>query len=191
MFAGHMGAALAIGRAEPGINVGILVFAALMLDVLLWTFVLLGWESVTIPADFASTHQAAFNFPWSHGLAANAAPQGGASLGLGRAGYACALRAASGRFPVWTRPLLAVRRARAPASALSRQVGDEPWPLIGGKQSWILGVVRSDFLSFSEKRIRNPIARSQHDPKYWRGLPTCQCPKMPVLRRSPARGGKP
>jgi hypothetical protein len=70
MFAGHVGAALAIGRAEPEINVGIFAFAALWLDVLLWSLVLLGWESVTIPADFASTHQAKFVFPWSHGLAA-------------------------------------------------------------------------------------------------------------------------
>jgi hypothetical protein len=70
MFAGHVGAALAIGRAEPEINVGIFVFAALLPDVLLWILVLLGWESVTIPADFASTHQAAYVFPWSHGLLA-------------------------------------------------------------------------------------------------------------------------
>jgi hypothetical protein len=73
MFAGHVGAALAIGRGEPQINAGIFVFAALLLDVLLWIFVLLGWESVTIPADFASTHQAAFVFPWSHGLLASIA----------------------------------------------------------------------------------------------------------------------
>jgi hypothetical protein len=70
MFAGHVGAALATGRAEPEINVGIFVFAALLLVVLLWILVLLGWESVTIPADFASTHQAEYVFPWSHGLLA-------------------------------------------------------------------------------------------------------------------------
>jgi len=73
MFAGHIGAALAIGRAEPGVNVGMFVTAALLLDLLLWLFVLLGWESVAIPADFVSTHQAQFLFPYSHGLLASVA----------------------------------------------------------------------------------------------------------------------
>ena len=71
MFAGHIGAALAIGRAAPDINVGIFVTAALLLDLLLWLFVLLGWEFVAIPADFASTHQPGFVFPYSHGLLAS------------------------------------------------------------------------------------------------------------------------
>jgi hypothetical protein len=73
MFAGHVGAALVIGRAERRINIGAFVFAALLLDVVLWLFILLGWETVTIPADFASTHQAAFQFPYSHGLLASLA----------------------------------------------------------------------------------------------------------------------
>ena len=48
MFAGHIGAALAIGRAERAVNVGVFVAAALLLDFLLWLFVLLGWESVAV-----------------------------------------------------------------------------------------------------------------------------------------------
>jgi hypothetical protein len=71
MFAGHIGAALAIGRAERRVNVGLFIAAALMLDFLLWLFVLAGWESVAIPADFADTHQAEFVFPYSHGLLAS------------------------------------------------------------------------------------------------------------------------
>ena len=71
MFAGHIGAALAIGRAERSVNVGAFIVAALLLDFLLWLFVLLGWESVAIPADFAKTHQAEFVFPYSHGLVAS------------------------------------------------------------------------------------------------------------------------
>lgn len=71
MFAGHIGAALALGRAEPELNVGVLVAAALLLDILLWLFVLLGWESVVLPANFVSTHQAEFVFPYSHGLLAS------------------------------------------------------------------------------------------------------------------------
>ena len=73
MFAGHMGAALVIGRAERRVNVGAFIFAALLLDVALWLFVLLGWESVSIPTNFASTHQPEFVFPYSHGLLASVA----------------------------------------------------------------------------------------------------------------------
>ena len=72
MFAGHVGAALIIGRAERRVNVGVLATAALLLDVLLWLFILAGWESVIIPANFATTHQAEFVFPYSHGLLASA-----------------------------------------------------------------------------------------------------------------------
>ncbi len=71
MFAGHIGVALAIGRIERGVNVGVFIAAALLLDFLLWLFVLLGWESVTIPENFASTHQPEFSFPYSHGLIAS------------------------------------------------------------------------------------------------------------------------
>lgn len=70
MFAGHVGAALAIGCMERRINVGTFVFAAFLLDVLLWLFVLVGWESVKIPPNFAATHQPEFVFPHSHGLLA-------------------------------------------------------------------------------------------------------------------------
>jgi len=73
MFAGHVGAALAIGRAERRVNVGAFVFAALLLDVVLWLFVLVGWESVIIPANFTATHQPQFVFPYSHGLLASVA----------------------------------------------------------------------------------------------------------------------
>lgn len=64
---------MAIGRAQREVNVGVFIAAALLLDMLLWLFVLLGWETVTIPANFASTHQPRFVFPYSHGLAAGMA----------------------------------------------------------------------------------------------------------------------
>lgn len=70
MFAGHVGAALVIGRAERRVNIGVFVGAALLLDLVLWVFVLLGWESIRLPADFARTHQPEFTFPYSHGLVA-------------------------------------------------------------------------------------------------------------------------
>lgn len=68
MFAGHVGVALAAGRAERRANVGVFVAAVLLLDLALWLLVLLGLESVAIPANFASTHQPEFVFPYSHGL---------------------------------------------------------------------------------------------------------------------------
>ena len=70
MFAGHVGAGLAIGSLERRINVGVFIFAAVLIDFMLWLFVLLGRESVIIPADYAATHQPEFVFPYSHGLLA-------------------------------------------------------------------------------------------------------------------------
>ena len=92
MFAGHVGAALALGRMERRVNVGWLVLAALWLDAVLWCFVLLGWEAVTIPADFANTHQPAFVFPFSHGLLASL----GWSVLAGAVAWGC-LRASAAR----------------------------------------------------------------------------------------------
>ena len=71
MFAGHVGAGLAIGRAERRVNVGVFVALALLLDLVLWVAVLSGWESVAIPPDFTQTHQPEFVFPYSHGLLAS------------------------------------------------------------------------------------------------------------------------
>ena len=71
MFAGHIGVALAIGSVERRVNVGVFIGAALLLDFVLWLLVLLGWESVTIPANFANTHQPDFVFPYSHSLLAS------------------------------------------------------------------------------------------------------------------------
>lgn len=70
MFAGHLGVAMAIGHVEKRVNVGAYAFAALGLDVALWLFILAGWETVFIPADFVATHQPLFEFPYSHGLMA-------------------------------------------------------------------------------------------------------------------------
>ena len=70
MFSGHIGVALAIGRAERRVNPGVFIVAALLLDVVLWVCVLLGWESVSIPADYPR-HQPKFIFPYSHSLLAS------------------------------------------------------------------------------------------------------------------------
>jgi hypothetical protein len=71
MFAGHVGAALVLKRAERRVNLGVLILAALLLDVLLWLFVLAGLERVIVPADYASRHYVTFVFPYSHSLAAS------------------------------------------------------------------------------------------------------------------------
>lgn len=70
MFAGHLGVAFAAARVERRVNVGVLAAASLLVDLLLWLFILLGWESAAIPADFPRTHQPEFVFPYSHGLLA-------------------------------------------------------------------------------------------------------------------------
>ena len=95
MFAGHIGAGLALARAEPRVNAGLFVTAALLLDLVLWLLVLLGLEKVSIPSNFASTHQPEFEFPYSHSLL-------GALAWSGVAAAACAvafprLRSARGR----------------------------------------------------------------------------------------------
>lgn len=70
MLIGHVGAGLALGSAERRLNPGLVVLAAVWLDVLLWSFVLFGWESVAVPADYASRHLLTFTFPYSHSLLA-------------------------------------------------------------------------------------------------------------------------
>jgi hypothetical protein len=68
MFVGHLGAGLAATRLAPRVNLGALFLAAMLLDALLWVFVLLGLEQVHVPADFGTVHYLTFTFPYSHGL---------------------------------------------------------------------------------------------------------------------------
>lgn len=134
MFAGHIGVALALGRAERRVNVALFVAAALLLDVVLWTLVLLGRESVAIPADFAQAHQPAFVFPWSHGLAAALA---WSALAAGVAWIACrrrpaarapvALLAAAAVFSHWLLDALVHRPELPLAGAGSATVGLALW----------------------------------------------------------------
>lgn len=72
MFAGHIGIAFAAARLEPRVSLGTLTVASLLLDILLWLFVLVGWESVSFPSTFSMTHQPEFVFPYSHGVLAGA-----------------------------------------------------------------------------------------------------------------------
>jgi hypothetical protein len=70
VFAGHVGAALIVKRAAPGVGLGKLVAGALLLDSLLGVFVLAGLEQVKIPDDYPILHYLQFDFPVSHGFLA-------------------------------------------------------------------------------------------------------------------------
>ena len=84
MFAGHIGAGLALGAIEHRRNPGVLVLAALLSDGVLWLLVLAGVERVIVPPDYAARHYLGFVFPDSHGLLATVAW----SMGIGLAAAA-------------------------------------------------------------------------------------------------------
>ena len=97
MFVGHLGAGLAAKRMEPRLGLGVLWLAAMLLDVLLWIFVLLGLEEVHVPENFGEVHYLTFTFPYSHGLIA--------SLSWSVAAFGVAARAGGMREPGrWSRP---------------------------------------------------------------------------------------
>lgn len=129
-----MGVALAIGRVERRVNVGVFVGASLLLDAALWVFVLLGWETVEIGEDFASTHQPHFVFPYSHGLAAAAlwsalaAALGWAALSTPRGARARAVALlAAAVFSHWLLDALVHRPEMPLAGAGSPAVGLGLW----------------------------------------------------------------
>ena len=68
MGIGHVALALGASRAAPRLNVGWLVFAAVLADFLLGIFAALGMERAAVPADYAHKHYLLFSFPYSHGL---------------------------------------------------------------------------------------------------------------------------
>ena len=70
MGIGHIALGLACKRAEPRVNVGVFVFAALLADFLLGLFAFAGMETAHVPDDYAHLHYLTFTFPYSHGLAA-------------------------------------------------------------------------------------------------------------------------
>lgn len=70
MFVGHLGAGLAAKAVRREVNLGVAMGAALLLDAVLWLFVLAGWEEMIVPADYAQKHFLLFDFPLSHSLVA-------------------------------------------------------------------------------------------------------------------------
>jgi len=134
MFAGHVGAALAFGRAERRVNIGAFVAAALLLDIVLWLFVIVGWESVTIPASFRSRHQPEFVFPYSHSLVASLVwsvlAAGGVWSAYARLGPARARAAgliAAAVFSHWLLDVLVHRPEMPLFGATSQAVGFALW----------------------------------------------------------------
>jgi hypothetical protein len=71
MGVGHLAIGLMLKRAEPRVNLGLLFFAALLLDLLLGVFYWLGLEQASIPTHYENAHSVAFSFPYSHGLLAS------------------------------------------------------------------------------------------------------------------------
>jgi hypothetical protein len=72
MFIGHLGAGLALKKMDRSTNVGWFVGSVLLLDLLLWILVLLGFEFVIIPTNYPEIHYLSFQFPYSHSLVASA-----------------------------------------------------------------------------------------------------------------------
>ena len=70
MFVGHIGVGMILRKAAPEINLGVLLLASLLLDMLLGIFVLVGWEQIVVPANYARLHYLNFIFPYSHSLVA-------------------------------------------------------------------------------------------------------------------------
>jgi hypothetical protein len=70
MFVGHVGVALGLHRAERRVHPAALIAGAMLLDLLLWVFVLAGWEQIELPTDYSRHHYLMFVFPYSHGLLA-------------------------------------------------------------------------------------------------------------------------
>jgi hypothetical protein len=93
MFVGHLGAGLGARRAAPGVSLGVLFLAALLLDAALWVFVLLGLETVHFPPGSTGPRYPTFTFPYSHGLIASFvwATAAGLLAGCSRAGLRACL----------------------------------------------------------------------------------------------------
>lgn len=134
MFAGHVGAGLALGSLERRINVGVFIFAAVLIDFLLWAFVLFGWESVIITADYPATHQPAFTFPFSHGLLSAVSWSGLAGMAafyyyrrLDKAGFRAAALVAMAVISHWLLDALVHVPELPVAGAASMKVGLGLW----------------------------------------------------------------
>ena len=70
MIIGQIGIGIILKTFVKRFNLGWIIAATLLLDVVLWVFVLFGIESYYIPSNYDQFHFFAFDFPYSHGLLA-------------------------------------------------------------------------------------------------------------------------
>lgn len=68
MGVGHAALAAGAAKAFPRMNVGWLIVAAFLADLLLGIFAAMGLEHAIVPPDYATKHYLLFSFPYSHGL---------------------------------------------------------------------------------------------------------------------------
>lgn len=69
MFVGHIAVGFAAKRAAPKTSLGTLVLAAVLLDVLVWMFVVGGLEHITVRPGITATNALdLYDYPFSHSL---------------------------------------------------------------------------------------------------------------------------
>ena len=68
MFIGHLGAGMAMRKFDKKTNLAWFFVSVLFLDLLLYIFVLLGFEKVIVPKNFENLHYLKYIFPYSHSL---------------------------------------------------------------------------------------------------------------------------
>lgn len=69
MFVGHLAVGFAAKPAAPKTSLGTLVLAALLLDVLLWMFVVAGLEHIAVKPGITATNALdLYDYPFSHSL---------------------------------------------------------------------------------------------------------------------------
>lgn len=73
MFIGHLGAGLVMRKFDKKTNLAWFFVSVLFLDLLLWVFILLGFEDVVVPQNFEKLHYLKFIFPYSHSFIATVA----------------------------------------------------------------------------------------------------------------------
>jgi hypothetical protein len=68
MLIGHLGVGKALKKWDPSLNLCWLFVSVLLLDLLLWVYILTGIEGIHIPHNYEKLHYLNFFFPYSHGL---------------------------------------------------------------------------------------------------------------------------
>jgi membrane-bound metal-dependent hydrolase YbcI (DUF457 family) len=69
MFVGHLAVGFAAKPAAPKTSLGTLVLAAVLLDVLVWAFVVAGAEHIAVKPGITVTNALdLYDYPWSHSL---------------------------------------------------------------------------------------------------------------------------